>query len=60
MVYISDKGWWNAEINLVKQLLSESDVVINKINKDIQQQLYDEYPKTLVQERLEIEKNSSC
>ena len=29
-----DKVLWNAEINLVKLLLSESDVVIDKINKE--------------------------
>ena len=40
-------------MNLAKLLLLGSDVVIDKINKDIQIHLYDEYPS---QKPLEMEK----
>lgn len=47
---------WNAEINLVKLFLSEPDVVIDKVNKDIQEYLHAQYPKMFGQKRLEMEK----
>ena len=51
-----DKVLWNAERNLVKLLLLESDIVIGKINMDIQQHLHDEYPNNVYEKRLQVEK----
>ena len=51
-----DKVLGNVEINLVKLPISESDVVIDQINKDIQEHFYDQYLKDFDQKRLEMEK----
>ena len=51
-----DKVLGNVEINLVKLPISESDVVIDQINKDIQEHFYDQYRKDFDQKRLEMEK----
>ena len=50
---------FKAEKDLVKLLLFESDVVIEKINLDIQQHLLEEYPDNLDNKRLQMEKNQA-
>lgn len=48
---------FKAEKDLVKLLLFESDVVIEKINLDIQQHLLEKYPDNLNNKRLQMEEN---
>ena len=52
-----DDTLFKAEKDLLKLLLFESDVVIEKINLDIQQHLLEEYPDNLDNKRLQMEKN---
>ena len=48
---------FKAEKDLVKLRLFESDVVIEKINLDIQQHLLEEYPDNSNNKRLQMEEN---
>ena len=50
---------FKAEKDLVKLLLFESDVVIEKIKLNIQQHLLEEYPDNLDNKRLQMEKNQA-
>ena len=50
---------FKAEKDLVKLLLFESDVVIEKINLDIQQHLLEKYPNNFDNKRLQMEKNQA-
>ena len=50
------QNFMECQINLVKLLLARTDMVIDKIKKDIQKYFYDHYPKYFDKERLDMEK----